>query len=149
MGFKVLNGLSDQEGLNLVSSITNLILEDKNNLHELASLSGIKKNSHYYNILEIFIKSMDEEDYPMSSYTPKRLSIALEKYRDNKSKKELIEELLSRFYYDSCITGRKIELEYPPLLQIEICSKCNYKCVFCYQTDKSFSDPKSPLIKKS
>ena len=61
-------------------------------------------------------------------------------------KKDLIVELLSRFYYDLCISGEKVILDYPPLLQIEIASKCNYKCVFCYQTDQTFSDPKSGFM---
>jgi radical SAM protein with 4Fe4S-binding SPASM domain len=33
--------------------------------------------------------------------------------------------------------------EYPPYLQIEPSSVCNYRCVFCYQTDQTFSKNKS------
>lgn len=29
--------------------------------------------------------------------------------------------------------------EYPPYLQIEPTSRCNYRCVFCYETDKTFT----------
>jgi len=33
--------------------------------------------------------------------------------------------------------------EYPPLVQIEPTSICNYRCVFCYQIDKRLSDKKN------
>ena len=89
---------------------------------------------------------MKSGHYPISSYTPIRLSIALEKFKKEKSKKDLCKELLARFYYDSCTKGNRIELDYPPLLQIEISSKCNYKCVFCYQTDLNFSNSQSPFM---
>ena len=30
-------------------------------------------------------------------------------------------------------------LDYPPSVQIEITSVCNYRCIFCYQTDNHFN----------
>ncbi len=32
--------------------------------------------------------------------------------------------------------------DFPPCLQIEPSSLCNYRCVFCYQTDEQFTDPR-------
>jgi MoaA/NifB/PqqE/SkfB family radical SAM enzyme len=29
--------------------------------------------------------------------------------------------------------------QYPPCVQLEITSRCNFRCIMCYQTDKSFS----------
>ena len=31
---------------------------------------------------------------------------------------------------------------FPPYLQIEPSSICNYRCIFCFETDKSFTDKK-------
>ncbi len=37
----------------------------------------------------------------------------------------------------------KISDEYPPCIQIEPASVCNYRCIMCYQVDKSFSNKSS------
>jgi len=44
-----------------------------------------------------------------------------------------------RFRYD-VYPSEKIVDAYPPCVQIEPASVCNFRCVFCYQTDSSFSD---------
>ncbi len=36
--------------------------------------------------------------------------------------------------------------EYPPYLQIEPSSICNYRCVFCFESDKSFTNKKSGFM---
>ncbi len=43
-----------------------------------------------------------------------------------------------RYRYDVYPKQRKLDA-YPPYLQIEPTSICNYRCVFCYQTDASFT----------
>ena len=40
------------------------------------------------------------------------------------------------------IPNKKLD-DYPPYLQIEPSSICNFRCVFCYQTDEGFSEKKS------
>lgn len=45
-----------------------------------------------------------------------------------------------RYRYD-VFPARLERDDFPPCLQIEPSSVCNYRCVFCYQTDKSFTDP--------
>ena len=40
----------------------------------------------------------------------------------------------------------KILDEYPPYLQIEPSSICNYRCVFCFETDKSFTTKKNGFM---
>lgn len=53
------------------------------------------------------------------------------------SDEELIRFFFHRYRYD--IYPQKFIIdEYPPYLQIEPSSLCNYKCVFCYQTDLNF-----------
>ena len=47
-----------------------------------------------------------------------------------------------RYRYDIYPKLHKTE-KYPPLVQIEPTSICNYRCVFCYQTDKRLTDKKN------
>lgn len=46
--------------------------------------------------------------------------------------------LFYRYRYD-VYPAQKIVDEFPPCLQIEPTSVCNYRCVFCYQIDKEFT----------
>ena len=49
--------------------------------------------------------------------------------------------LIHRYKYEIFPEEKKLGL-YPPLIQIEPTSICNFRCVFCYQTDTSFSQKK-------
>ncbi|MBT5469291.1 MAG: radical SAM protein [Nitrospina sp.] len=58
---------------------------------------------------------------------------------------QLPDYLYHRYRYD--IFPEKKELDdYPPYLQIEPASICNYRCVFCYQTDNIFSKKNSGFM---
>lgn len=46
--------------------------------------------------------------------------------------------LFYRFRYEA-FPARKMLDAYPPLVQIEPTSACNFRCVFCYQTEKAFT----------
>ncbi len=50
--------------------------------------------------------------------------------------------LYHRFRYEVLPVQNHLD-SYPPYVQIEPSSVCNYRCAFCYQTDKSFSNPGS------
>lgn len=50
---------------------------------------------------------------------------------------EALRYLIHRYRYD-VYPQKKILDDYPPYLQIEPSSICNYRCVFCYQTDHVF-----------
>tara|TARA_B100000965_G_scaffold275280_1_gene233183 strand:- start:8839 stop:9963 length:1125 start_codon:yes stop_codon:yes gene_type:complete len=50
--------------------------------------------------------------------------------------------LIHRYRYE-VYPDKKILDEYPPYLQIEPSSICNYRCVFCFETDKSFTTKKN------
>ena len=39
--------------------------------------------------------------------------------------------------------AKKIVDNFPPYLQIEPTSICNYRCVFCFETDKTFTNKKN------
>tara|TARA_B100001093_G_scaffold71799_1_gene62366 strand:- start:5738 stop:6922 length:1185 start_codon:yes stop_codon:yes gene_type:complete len=50
--------------------------------------------------------------------------------------------LFHRYRYEIYPKLNKVD-DYPPYLQIEPSSICNYRCVFCFETDKSFTAKKS------
>ena len=52
--------------------------------------------------------------------------------------KHIINYLIHRYRYE-IYPQLKVKDDYPPYLQIEPTSICNYRCVFCYQTDNTFN----------
>ena len=56
--------------------------------------------------------------------------------------KDIPRYLFHRYRYEIYPQLQKLD-DYPPYLQIEPSSICNFRCVFCYQTDKAFSNNKS------
>jgi MoaA/NifB/PqqE/SkfB family radical SAM enzyme len=55
---------------------------------------------------------------------------------------ELGRYLFYRFRYEVFPSEHRLD-DFPPLLQIEPTSICNFRCVFCYQTDLAFTKPKN------
>ena len=51
---------------------------------------------------------------------------------------EIAKYLYHRYRYE-IFPQEKILDQFPPYLQIEPTSICNYRCVFCYQTDNKFN----------
>jgi len=58
---------------------------------------------------------------------------------------EVFRYLVYRYKYNM-YPNLKIFDEYPPSIQLEITSVCNFRCVFCYQADKSFSNRDSGFM---
>lgn len=56
--------------------------------------------------------------------------------------KALPDYLFYRYRYDVFPQIKKLD-QFPPCLQIEPSSICNYRCVFCYQTDTEFTNAKN------
>jgi uncharacterized Fe-S cluster-containing radical SAM superfamily protein len=50
--------------------------------------------------------------------------------------------LFYRYRYDTYPVTHELD-DFPPCLQIEPTAICNYRCVFCYQTDASLTTPKN------
>jgi sulfatase maturation enzyme AslB (radical SAM superfamily) len=57
-------------------------------------------------------------------------------------KSNFLRYLRYRYHYDIYPTIHKTS-DYPPLVQIEPTSICNYRCVFCYQTDTRLSNKRN------
>ncbi|MBI4596973.1 MAG: radical SAM protein [Candidatus Omnitrophica bacterium] len=58
------------------------------------------------------------------------------------SDEELPRYVHYRYRYE-CYPQRKILDEFPPCLQVEPTSMCNYRCAFCYQTDAAFTQARA------
>jgi MoaA/NifB/PqqE/SkfB family radical SAM enzyme len=55
---------------------------------------------------------------------------------------EILRYIFHRYRYE-IFPKKKILDSYPPYLQIEPSSICNYRCVFCFMTDSSFNNKKN------
>ena len=55
---------------------------------------------------------------------------------------EIINYLIHRYKYEIFPITKEI-LDFPPLIQIEPSSICNFRCVFCFETDKTFTNKKN------
>lgn len=82
---------------------------------------------------------------PIGSITPERLS--LHRHTTDEiirlSDEELPRYLIYRYRYETYPQTHTLD-EFPPLIQIEPTSTCNYRCIFCYQVDPILSGKGSP-----
>lgn len=60
-------------------------------------------------------------------------------------KQKIINYLIHRYRYEIFPQLNIID-DYPPYLQIEPSSICNYRCVFCFETDKTFTNKKNGFM---
>jgi MoaA/NifB/PqqE/SkfB family radical SAM enzyme len=111
----LLKKISEIKAINIFSNLDNEILQIiVNNHKKLFDNKPLLENEFMVNAMEINeLKSIEEKNF--SRY--------------------LLYRYKYRFYAKKKIIG-----EYPPCLQIEPTSICNFRCVMCYQTDKSFSN---------
>lgn len=101
-----------------------------------------KKNknslSNYENkIVDQAIKELNSADKNNFTLTPNVIDEILS-LEDN----QILKYIFHRFRYE-VFPKAKILDEYPPYLQIEPSSICNYRCVFCFMTDSSFNNKKN------
>jgi len=60
-------------------------------------------------------------------------------------KEDYLEYLYHRYRYEIFPTAKEID-HYPPCLQIEPSSVCNFRCIFCFETDKTFTNKKNGFM---
>ena len=104
------------------------VLDDKKN-----SLK-IKKN--YLKILDFVKRDLFEsgtKGRPRFTLSPNVI-----KEIQSIDKKDIPSYLVHRYRYE-IYPQMRISDDFPPYLQIEPTSICNYRCVFCYQTDNKFN----------
>ena len=109
-----------------------IVLSDKNKIIKLDS-----KKKDIVNYLKKDLIENKKTDRPKFQLTPNitKEIILLEE-------KDILRYLLHRYRYDiyPLIHHRD---DYPPYLQIEPTSFCNFRCVFCFQSNRSFSKKSS------
>jgi len=105
-----------------------ILLNNKKNLINLQKeeLNIIKKIKE-----DLFEK--DSKNHPKFTLTANVI-----KEIDTISETNLLRYFTHRYRYEIYPQVNKID-NYPPYLQIEPTSICNYRCVFCYQTDNKFN----------
>ena len=106
---------------------------------------------HQKNLILKLVSRIRLKNLNWSQYTSSRLSLYFDENLLIRHPRMALKELLARFYYDLSFSGNIDpqvfnSFSYPPLLQIEIASYCNYRCIFCYQTDETFSGKESTYM---
>jgi len=113
----------------------------KDSLEKIKIIIRNKKNLINLNREEIKIVGIIEEDLfgkkeksePKLVLTPNVI-----KEIETIESTDLARYLIHRYRYEIYPQIKEVD-NYPPYLQIEPTSVCNYRCVFCYQTDNKFN----------
>lgn len=58
---------------------------------------------------------------------------------------KILEYIFHRYRYEVFPVTKEID-NFPPCLQIEPSSVCNFRCIFCFETDKSFTNKKNGFM---
>jgi radical SAM protein with 4Fe4S-binding SPASM domain len=81
---------------------------------------------------ELFVN--DQSNFKLNHYVAEEIKTIKDK--------QILNYLFHRYRYE-VHPEKNILDNYPPYLQIEPSSICNYRCVFCFETDKTFTNKKS------
>ncbi len=101
---------------------------------------SVKKNSVLRSVLTDLLHESSENQPIDFKITP---FIAEEMEKLDTS--QVIPYLYHRYRYD--VNPKKYLIDdFPPYVQIEPTSICNFRCIFCYQTDKTFSKKSSGFM---
>ena len=125
------HNISDNKILSILNHIkSNFTLKNDQSeiLHEIIS-----------NYEKIINNNEKNVDFYFNDYDKLEISKIGENY-DN-----LIRYFIYRYKYKTYPINKIIE-EYPPCVQIEPSSICNFRCIMCYQKDRSFSDKENNFM---
>jgi wyosine [tRNA(Phe)-imidazoG37] synthetase (radical SAM superfamily) len=126
--------------LNISNSNEEQELISKKIKHSLESEKKEKKLSPYKNQVldKVFHDLFTVENKTNETFKLTPNVIAEIQTLDNE---QIPKYLFHRYRYEIYPKLNKAD-DYPPYLQIEPSSICNYRCVFCFETDKSFTSKK-------
>ena len=114
------------------------IVKLKNNLKHLNPLSPTHKK-----VLDEAIKDLVNQKKKNQSIF--KLSENVISEIETLNDDSVLRYIVHRYRYEM-YPQLKIIDEYPPCLQIEPSSICNYRCVFCFETDKTFTNKKNGFM---
>jgi radical SAM protein with 4Fe4S-binding SPASM domain len=109
------------------NSLDNILLVQKKRAIKLIT-KYMKKNSKYFDILNFVLMDLNCSGSENKFKINYLVAHEMEKMEDSK----IPEYFYHRYRYDIFPDNYKLD-RYPPCLQIEPSSICNYRCVFCYQ----------------
>jgi len=123
--------------------ISNVLFQKKRAIDRIKDAIEKKATEEKYSdVIQIVLKDLLNEE-------SSKVSFKITEYEademDCLDDKDIVRYLYHRYRYKVYPEIKKID-DYPPCLQIEPTSKCNYRCVFCYQSDKTFSGKKSGFM---
>ena len=98
--------------------------------------------SSFKNIVDLVLSDLNKDNKNKSSFSINENIIDEINILDDK---QILNYLAHRYRYE-IYSQSKILDDYPPYLQIEPTSICNYRCVFCFETDKSFTNKNSGFM---
>ncbi len=123
--------IKGKELTDFINLEVNNILNDKKKLEYL--------NSNEKKIVDLISLDLKNEDHNENTF---KLTPHVIQEINSIDKSEILTYLIHRYRYE-IFPNKNIIDDYPPYLQIEPSSICNYRCVFCFETDKTFTDKKS------
>jgi radical SAM protein with 4Fe4S-binding SPASM domain len=90
---------------------------------------------YFWEIVSKAIHSLlHETDNPKAFHLSPQILNEVSKITD----KDLPRYLFYRYRYDIFPQIKQLD-DYPPCVQVEVASICNYRCIFCYQTDSELT----------
>lgn len=94
---------------------------------------------HHKGIAEDILQSLNVGDSSAANF---RITLPIADELSKISDEYVFRYLVHRYRYDVYPQRRQLD-DCPPYLQIEPSSICNFRCVFCYQTDNNFAQKSS------
>ena len=124
---------------------------DKKNTEERI-VNIYKKDSFLYKLTEykkkIIKEAISDLSYETNEILPKfQLTKNVIAEIDNLKDEDVLNYIFHRYRYE-IFPQKKIQDDYPPYLQIEPSSICNFRCVFCFETDTNFTNKKNGFMGK-
>ena len=121
----------------------NISTENSSNMLLFQKIAGLKNDDNFSQEDNTILSEVIEnhKNLIQKKIIPNKFVINKQEINEIKSieKNNLPRYLIYRYKYRFFSKDKRVG-EYPPCLQIEPTSICNFRCIMCYQSDKSFSN---------
>ncbi len=109
----------------------------------LSTTHAVAAKANFSEVLEAAQKDLQAGDE--SGEALFRITQFIAEEMETYSDEELLRYFYHRYRYDAYPQLKSLD-EYPPYLQIEPSALCNFRCVFCYQTDQKYFQKSNPAM---